>query len=65
MANASDSLGYANSSASAPIDLFSLADADAMVGGKPNAVNKIDQAGSRENSKGNPKAAAKAEKIEE
>ena len=69
MANASDSLGHSNSSASAPIDVFTLSDAEAMgrAQQKENGkeVDKIDQANSKENSKGNPKAAAKAEKQEE
>ena len=68
MANASDSLGHSNCSASAPIELFTLADANAMAHAhdptKTAGTDKVDQAGTRENSKGNPAAAAKAEKVE-
>ena len=47
MADASDSLGHSNCSAlaSAPIDLFTMADAHAMNHAQPAPVNKIDQAG--------------------
>ena len=69
MANASDSLGHSNCSASAPIELFTLADANAMAHAhdptKTAGTDKIDQAGTKENSKGNPAAAAKAEKVEQ
>ena len=50
MANASDSLGHSNCSASAPIDLFTLADAHALSHAPPApaaaATAKVDQAGS-------------------
>lgn len=61
MANASDSLGHSNSDASAPIELFSLADAQAMdkTAEKPKA-----EAAPTGKTKGAPAAAAKAEKEE-
>lgn len=62
MANASDSLGYSNSEASAPIELFTLADAQAME--KTAEKAKTDQALPSGNTKGHPAAAAKAEKEE-
>ena len=57
MANASDSLGHSNSEASAPIELFTLADAQAL----DKTATKEASSGS---SKGAPAAAAKAEKDE-
>ena len=60
MANASDSLGHSNSEASAPIELFSLADAQAM----DKTAEKPKEAAPTGKTKGAPAAAAKAEKEE-